>query len=579
MLAMRITPPWTSLCHLCQFRISHDENTVTVTEDGKVSEISQYETVSSEILRVVCHPECVGIAGQERYKIALATSYAYEPPMGEIKRRVAWLNSDLSSRLVLFKPLPPELHEEIAKLLLREYAVANAARYWTPLPRQSADICVDVSAEVWVRFTEFEGIKYISDLANSPSPGYEVMFVPDLTRRVDCMYVSEDHLGVRQICFSSCEEVPPATPSFGVWWTISQTASIKPKVLGKFDGIKLRDVGWAEPVHELSPVSRCMWEIPLPPTTQISFSTIRKPSHDLFYDLLKPLCISNKARSRMALLRCNELHITGYSVFLDGNIKYIHAHIHGENLSFYDHPPCADGVWLYMPLQHGEFLEDIWIRRHNFLDGTGLVFRTNRGRIMTAGPYLHVGHPTYSWGHVQTLEHAPSRLFFRYSSEGISELGLETSPPILRKNAVGLIPFSPPPNSLSFTCYFFSRASLEDVVEVTPCCMSRADVSAIIGLLFRYADGHQWSVGEVRLDLLQDSIQVNSSEKMTLGFSAPDKYPYVASIHHCRVDRGQSDRSRLMLLDIHWTGYLEWWFNSWQCKVYHNGQASPETRH
>lgn len=303
----------------------------------------------------------------------------------------------------------------------------------------------------------------------------------------------------------------------------------------------------------------------------------------------------------MALLRCNDPDVTGYSVFCQDSPLYIHAHSEGENLSFYDHPTHTHGIWLYMPLHHGEFLVDIWIRHGRVLPGISLVvsdsifsqiihhliprkFRTNRGRIMTAGSYLFYHHHGmehegggYSWKHLQTLENAPSRLFFQYSSS-ISKLGVETPPPVLPKNAIGLSPFSPPPITISFQSYFFSRASLEDVVEVTPCCMETAGVSAIIGLLLRYTDGHQWPVGEIRLDLLQDGIQVNPSEKMTLGFAVAHGLPYVANIRHLRVDRGQSDRSQLILLDIHWTGYLEWWFSLQQCKVYHNGRASPVTR-
>ncbi|KAI1771145.1 hypothetical protein F4818DRAFT_430286 [Hypoxylon cercidicola] len=567
-------------CHLCQFELSEDEQCVTITENGGISEIFEYDRITARGGDIMCHSGCVKLVVHNPYNVSLATSYAYEPSMREARRRETWLHSNLASDLILSRHhyIPPELRQMIAQPLLREYAVLKAASYLHKL-RRPRDICVDLLTKVWACYTEFEGITYISDLTNRPGDGYEVIFVPDLAQRIDCMYMSEDHLGVRQIRFSSCGQVPPATPSLGVWWSTLQTASSNLKVLGKTDGIKLRDVGWAEPVPELAPVSTCTWEIPTPPTTQIRFDIMGDSSHDLSCGLVAPLCVTDKARPRMALLRCNDLDITGYSMFWNERLMYIHAHRKGESLSFYDHPTRSNGFWLYMPLRDGEFLEDIWTRRHPLPPGNGLVFRTNKGQIMTAGPYLHPGWSEYSWGHLQTLENAPSRLFFEYSAEGIFSLGVETSPPISLKNPVGLRPFSPLPKSLSLRSYFFSRASLEDVVEVKPCCMETAGISAIIGLLLRYGDGHQWSVGEIRLDLLQDGIRMDQSEKMTLGFAAPGGYPYVASIQHSNVDRGQSDSSQLVLLDIHWTGYLEWWFSRQQCKVYHNGQASPETNH
>ncbi|KAI2631848.1 hypothetical protein GGR54DRAFT_2487 [Hypoxylon sp. NC1633] len=578
MQALKRQRPPTYRCHLCQFDLSEGEQCVTLTENGRISEVFEYDDIQVRGRGIVCHSGCARLVVQKPYNVSLATSYAYEPSMRELTRRETWLRSNLASDLILSHHhyIPPELRQMIAQQLLREYAVLKAASCLHKLQRPT-NICVDLSTKVWARYTEFEGITYISDLTNRPGDGYEVIFDPESAQRIDCMYMSEDHLGVRQIHFSSCGQVPPATPSLGVWWTTLQTASSNPKVLGKIDSIKLRDVAWVEPIPELAPVSTCAWEIPTAPTTRIKFSTIGHSSYDLYCEFLAPLCITNKARPRMALLRCNNLDITGYSIFWDESLIYMHAHTEGEKLSFYDHPTRANGFWLYMPLDHGEFLEDIWARRNRLPPGDGLVFRTNRGRIMTAGPYLHPGPLKYSWEHLQTLENTPSRLFFQYSASGISSLGLETSPPISLKNPVGLRPFSPPPKCLTLRSFFFSRASLEDVVEVTPCCMEAAGISAIIGLLFRYADGHRWSVGEVRFDLLQDGIRVNNSEAMTLGFATPRGYPYVTSFRHSNVDRGQSDRSQLVLLDIHWTGYLEWWFSRQQCKVYHNGQASPET--
>lgn len=315
-------------------------------------------------MAILCHLDCVRLVAQERYKFSLANAYAYEPSAEERRRRIAWLRFNLTSDLTLSRDLPIEIRQMIAQHLLREYAVLKATSCLRSLQRP-VDICVDVSAEVWARYTDFEGIKYVSDLTNRPSPreGYRVIFVPDSVQRVDCIYVSEDHLGIRQICFSSCAKVPPAALSPGVWWRALQLPSLKAKVHGKTDGIKLRDVGWSKPMCQPHLVSTYAWELPLPPTTNIRLYSLSNANTTSSCDLLAPLRISDKARARMTSFKCNDPKAIGYSVCWKEQPIYIHAHTKGESLSFYDSPRYTSGIWLHMSLCRDEFVTDVWIRR------------------------------------------------------------------------------------------------------------------------------------------------------------------------------------------------------------------------
>ncbi|KAI0172798.1 hypothetical protein GGR52DRAFT_546135 [Hypoxylon sp. FL1284] len=141
------------------------------------------------------------------------------------------------------------------------------------------------------------------------------------------------------------------------------------------------------------------------------------------------------------------------------------------------------------------------------------------------------------------------------------------------KELIGPNSVSPSPRSLSLEICFYSAAPMSNVVEVTPCCLETVGTSAIIGLLLLYDNGNRSSVGEVRLDLLRDPVQVDRSEKMILEFSSQKGYPYVSNIRSSHVNSGPFSG-----LDVSWTGHLEWWFSSRQCKIRHKGRESLITK-
>ncbi|KAI0172295.1 hypothetical protein GGR52DRAFT_463570 [Hypoxylon sp. FL1284] len=532
---------------------------------GTLEREAEYRLRSTSI---VCHADCARLVAEERYRyqFSLANVYACEPPVEEAKRRVSWLCSGLTADLTLPYYLPFEMRRMIARHLLGEYAVAKAISCWLQHPPPS-DISVDVSTKVFARYTEFEGISYISSLTNAPGKEYELVYSPDPERQVKCVYVCENHLGIRQIHFSCGDQVPPVTSFPGAWWNTLQCPSPEAKVHGKTDGIKLRDLGWSEPICEPPPVSACAWELPLPVTTDIRLYDLVGMYPTDSRDLLAPLRVSGNSKPRMSELRYNDRGITGYSVCWRGGPVYIHCHAEEESLSFYNSPCFMNGTWLYMPLHQDELLVDIWIRRRQLPHDLAFVFRTNKGRIMTAGPQARSGQSPYQWTYV------PGRLFFENSLDGILRIGLETTPPAPPKRAVAFKPLYPFPNSTTVESYFYSMASLRNEVEVTPCRCKTANTSAVIGLLLRYANGYQTSVGEIQLNLLEDTVQVGQIEKMTLEFSTIHRFPYVSDIYF-----SHAESSSALLLDIYWTGYLEWWHSQRQCMTCCNGQRSPLTR-
>lgn len=120
--------------------------------------------------------------------------------------------------------------------------------------------------------------------------------------------------------------------------------------------------------------------------------------------------------------------------------------------------------------------------------------------------------------------------------------------------------------------YFFTSASLDDVITVTPCTSNQDGMLAIIGLLFSASNGRESCVGQIRRDSLGCPLDVDRSQRLWLGFSMQKRQPRVV-----KVDTFRS-REELTWFDMPWAGVLEWWFSFRQSRLYHEGRTSPVTR-
>ncbi len=280
---------------------------------------------------------------------------------------------------------------------------------------------------------------------------------------------------------------------------------------------------------------------------------------------------------------------------------FIHAHREGEgDLSFYeDYVENKYAVWIYMPIDPDECVTEIWGRRGKLYQHMGLMvrsthtltmmitasnmtmipaqFRTNKRCSMFAihtSPLLqHInGGVIPKWTYLCSLPKDPTDIYFNLSPNGIHQLAIKQ--PVFCKNPTPLqmpTPY-PRPYRHGIGDYFYSAASLGQVVEITPCRRQLGTYTPIVGLLFRYADGHRASIGEFRMDCLGETLRVDQAQNLHLGFARAEKiHPHVARLElsHPR------ETGSLYWLCMPWTGKLEWWFCFGHCKVYHEDQESP----
>lgn len=204
---------------------------------------------------------------------------------------------------------------------------------------------------------------------------------------------------------------------------------------------------------------------------------------------------------------------------------------------------------------------------------------------MTFGPHskpnsnFHLG--PWNWTLLYTSDgSSPSRMFFDVTPYGIHKLAFESPEPQCHQIPAIPRPVSAYPESASLDDYFYTSAALENVVEITPCEGKAAgSKQSIIGLLFRYADGHQACVGQFRLDCAGTTLVVvgAASPRLWLSFDKDDDgRPFVSGVGVgvCRAPERESHDC----LYVSWDGNLEWWFTYNQCKVYYKSQSSILTR-
>ena len=130
-------------------------------------------------------------------------------------------------------------------------------------------------------------------------------------------------------------------------------------------GLKLRDL-FDSKEQSVTP-AHIYWPIPAPAATIIDLATLQHPHRE-------------PDGLRMSFIECNASHITGYSVATNGvSTATLHAHSQNMDLTFYKEVDSFFGwsmVWIYMPIDQGEYVTEI-CRRFGFrnvgLDSLGLM--------------------------------------------------------------------------------------------------------------------------------------------------------------------------------------------------------------
>ncbi|KAK1843036.1 hypothetical protein CCHR01_14341 [Colletotrichum chrysophilum] len=563
-------------CGLCGFKLQTNDRIVAITDDGQQSgellnNLSMHDDFGAAFEQCLgacphlggrakgCHTSCANyVPITLRALLLKVLAYQYEPSPPELSRRMRWLRLQVTSLLRHAKPhLPQEICSQIADYSLQDTALHQYAVMQTrtlPTDRKNDSSRVRASAEIWAHFVDFEGVQYIASLSNTRDDYHaESVFRPIATQTVDCVYVAQNYLGVMRVLFCSSTQPPALDRHQGLWWKIIPLRR-EMVLVTKTDGIKLRAVVPANEDTGSHP-GPFLWSVP--------------PSEPI---RLVQLAEGSPPPSQLSMVACNEPAVEGYSVFWKFSLVALHAHILGEDLTFYEN--FEAGIWLYFPLEKGEKITEIW-KRGGSRVGLALIFKTNHDRVAIFGPELESKTLPASALIDLPKQNGGSRIFFEHSPLGIRSLGFETPRPAPTPDfSLALqMPESPHPKSFSES-YFYSTAILDGVHMIAPCQRHVRGKLRIIGLLLHFSGGRQSCVGQIRLDCLGSLLPVGSRQSVWLGFSKDDHRPFVSVLELSEPKPTEGT----WWFEVELFGRLEWWFSLKQSQVCQMGKSSPPTR-
>lgn len=403
------------------------------------------------------------------------------------------------------------------------------------------------------KYVYFEGEKYLSSLAIAT-----VLDAAYVMPKV--IYIGEDHLGIRQVILSDSSTSPEIDCISGVWWKAILVQGTTLKFYS--DGVKIRQLTYFDGSVDQSTAHLPSCVVPQHP--EIRYRT-------------RQFCqVPSREPPRLSVFRYNSPNITGFSICCGPAPIALHAHTSDEDLSFYQHV-SEYSTWIYMPLEKNERIVRIWMRARNCLNReVALVFETDKGHTKLFGAQTTPNLLACRWILLDAPQGQPGHLFFDDNPDGIRWISLDSQPPIgtsLLHLPVASCPHPCLPNNDGF---IWSSASVQDVVNMRVCRRNTRDRTEVMGLLFYYSDGKQASVGQVRLDKLDELQTIDHSQSLYLGFERSKRWaPYIAKV---RTSVSQLDNTVNMWFEVSWSGTLEWWLSWRQCQVYQDGRKSLPTR-
>ncbi|KAF5240123.1 hypothetical protein FAUST_4513 [Fusarium austroamericanum] len=316
-----------------------------------------------------------------------------------------------------------------------------------------------------------------------------------------------------------------------VYW---QTLSVERQtILFAGDGYKLREVS------NPSPGALVQWPLPVSPLILDSLSFYYAGWGE------------GEVMARMKTLTFNQQGTFGYSVCWSANeMVSIHANRAVGEVSKYgarndEHSEYNEHhtlKWIYHPIEEDEHREWMMIAKANTHEPITLYFSPSRHGIpIIASPKL---------------------------SENVKNISLP------KQTALGPMPRFNPLHTLHY-----SAASLEDVISVTifrskskkdtgtirtfdleNSCFNETKYNKVAGLLLRYADGREASVGCFRVDTSEAALVTSNSEGLFVGTrpgTIAQLPPHVAVVSVARPE----DEGEWAWKEFPWSGTLEWWFN------------------
>ncbi|CAH0055354.1 unnamed protein product [Clonostachys solani] len=493
--------------------------------------------------------------------------------------------------------LPLEIWTMIAGYLTKSYGTATFV--WSTHRKSST---VHRARDIWATYTKIDGKIYLSKLSNRRTPGATLLRRGDPKRERKMLYIKEDHIGIRNIFISVAAPPFISPPDDPTRWRNHCLKEEDAELTFISDGTVLQHYVSDSENHVIASRSevfeRCSWPEPiqedelktlLPLNIKSTMGWMRPGEVPAEIEIIMvdwDIEMTWRSQFKMRDLPLNRPNCVGYSacwvsrasckarkgkgtpIYLVG----LHAHEAGESLDFYratDAQTCQT-FWTYMPLQAGEQIKHIWGKRGRD-DRLTLSWDTTLDRQITVGADKLRYNSLDTWHCIAAPTTAsPDRLWMRY---------LDWSGGVVRSLAGPVRGTNPqresrPSQSLCkgmqdpLPFLLHSETSLRNVSRVTACRLTDGTSSRVSGLVFRFQDGSETAVGNVRLDCLdEDAMEIPSaSPGLFLGLSDTDG---LRQVHEVGVVK--SDCKAWLNWEVFpWDGTLVWWFDYLTCSIRHS---------
>ncbi|RSL38717.1 hypothetical protein CEP53_014641, partial [Fusarium sp. AF-6] len=111
-----------------------------------------------------------------------------------------------------------------------------------------------------------------------------------------------------------------------------------------------------------------------------------------------------------------------------------------------------------------------------------------------------------------------------------------------------------------------------NVARITPCRRKIHFPTGIFwvitGIMVQYANGRRACAGEFRMDCVGESIWVDHTSSLELGFAVGKDN--AAGVWLAKVDTTRSDDEPVIWKSVPWEGTLQWWLDEeGGCEIYH----------
>ncbi|CAI6334906.1 unnamed protein product [Periconia digitata] len=597
-------------CFLCQFRYDEDD---LITVAGKM--LQQFRFHQGEIIGLdsgeqihMCGGSSCEIYGDTIYtfhagcysvapdsfspSFAAAITYDYRPSYDDERLRARRIRDAATAKLKnsALQQMPREIIDIITENLVLEVAAIHTKEIFSSLRfAHQFKYRLHLGKDIYVKYREIEGVDYVHWLSNTDLGGKGMrLYRARRHEKIKALWLAFDHLGVRRVCLKK----HPVEISLGAgslpYWRELRTEADEMHLSCIYDGLKLRAI---KHCHGSDPIA---W----PRLHHEGYEAIRRSSASsiAYYG------------PRMTLLECQSSRVRGYCAHIAlgyGEIDTLIADVHGtlgfsqEVARTYKSSSSCD--WVYMPIDEGEFVEDIWIVNYKE-GGTAFMFVTNWARVSM-------------FGRMVDFEIKDSPRFLRIFSRScgpasqlyLGDVGYHPYPSridcigrdknlkkISRNDVYNFVPqikpeWNPYPPAITPSeskwppfprLEYFNKCRLEDVSHIACCVDHRHSHRPIIGIMVYYQDGRRACLGQYRHDwVVQPPLIVKNVETMPLLLTMYRDCSYEILEQGCKgiyvmkisiggaciqsaIADGLNAKYVGKTLKIPWSGWLEWWFSN-----------------